>query len=149
MTGFSIFSFEERRWGFLIVRLRKRILRFPGFEDRITHFRKTPFAKNPPSSKNLLSPKNLLSSKNLPSSKNLYFQPAESKTRTYHGRVGSRRTAGWRRTGRRQNGSPRRQPSLVPSKASKTRVLNVSPEARTCEILCKPREEQSDRLTTG
>ena len=37
-----------------------------------------------------------------------------------------------------QNCSPRRQASLVPSKASKTRRLNVSPEARTSEILCKP-----------
>ena len=39
--------------------------------------------------------------------------------------------------------------SYVPSKASKTRRLNVSPEARTSEILCKPMEEQSPRLTTG
>ena len=46
--------------------------------------------------------------------------------------------AGPGRTGRRQNSSPRRQASLVPSKASKTRLLNVSPEARTSEILCKP-----------
>ena len=28
-------------------------------------------------------------------------------------------------------------------------VLNVSPEARTSEILCKPMEEQNPRLTTG
>ena len=53
------------------------------------------------------------------------------------------------RTGRRQNISPRRQASLVPSKASKTRRLIVSPEARSSEILCKPVEEHSDRLTTG
>ena len=57
--------------------------------------------------------------------------------------------AGLGRTGRRQNSSPRRQASLVPSKASKTRLLNVSSEARTSEILCKPMEEQSPRLTTG
>ena len=45
-------------------------------------------------------------------------------------------------TGCQQNGSPRRQASHVPSKASKTRRLNVSPEARTSEFLCKPMEEQ-------
>ena len=74
---------------------------------------------------------------------NLFVEsPVESKTRTYHGRVGSRRTAGWRarlgRTGCQQNCSPRRLASLVSSKASKTRRLNISPEARTSEILCKP-----------
>ena len=55
------------------------------------------------------------------------------------------------RTGRRQNISPRRRASLVPSKASKTqtRLLNVSPEARTSEILCKPMAEHNERLTTG
>ena len=84
------------------------------------------------------------------------IQLVESKTRTYHGRVGSGRTAGRRgggagsgRTGRRQNISPRRQASLVPSKASKTRRLNVSPEARTSEFRCKPMEEHNDRLTSG
>ena len=71
-------------------------------------------------------------------------KPVESKTRTYHGRVGAgRRTAGRRRgagpgrTGRRRIGSPRRQPSLVPSRASNTPVLNVSSEARTSETLSK------------
>ena len=59
--------------------------------------------------------------------------PVESKTRTYHGRVGAaQRTAGRRggagqsRTGRRRVGSPRRQPSLLPSRQSKTNVLNDS-----------------------
>ena len=33
--------------------------------------------------------------------------------------------------------------------ASKKRRFNVSPEARTSEILCKPTEEQNQRLTTG
>ena len=42
------------------------------------------------------------------------------------------------RTGRRQNSTPRRQASLVPPKASKKPCLNVSPEARTSETLCKP-----------
>ena len=71
-----------------------------------------------------------------------YFPPVESKTRTYHGRVGSGRTAGRTagpgRTERRQNSSPRKQASLVPPKASRTRPLNVFPEARTSKILYKP-----------
>ena len=64
----------------------------------------------------------------------------ESKTRTYHGRVGSgRRTAGRRggagscRTGRRRIVSPRRRPSLAPPKASNGPVLNDSSEERTSE----------------
>ena len=82
--------------------------------------------------------------------------PAESKTRTYHGRVGAgRRTArrrgqavpGWR--GRRRFGSPRRHLSLVPTRVAKTTVQNVSSEARTKEFLCKPAEEQNPRLTRG
>ena len=39
--------------------------------------------------------------------------------------------------GCQQNCLPRKQESLVLSKASKTRRLNVSPESRTSEILCK------------
>ena len=46
--------------------------------------------------------------------------------------------AGPGRTGRRQNSTPRRQASFVPPKASKTRLLNVSPGARTSKILCEP-----------
>ena len=46
-------------------------------------------------------------------------------------------------------GSPRTQPSLLPPKASKTIVLNVSSEARTKESLCKPKEEHNERLTRG
>ena len=38
---------------------------------------------------------------------------------------------------------------LAHSKASKKRRLNVSPEARTSEILFKPMEEQNPRLTTS
>ena len=53
------------------------------------------------------------------------------------------------RTGCQQNCSPRGQASPVPPKASETRRLNVSPEARTSEILCKPMEEQNPRLTRG
>ena len=68
--------------------------------------------------------------------------PVEPKTRTYYGRFGSGRPADGRagsgRIGCQQNWSPRRQASLVPSRASKTRRLNVFPEARTSEILCKP-----------
>ena len=77
-------------------------------------------------------------------------RPVESKTQTYHGRVGTgRRTAERRggadpgRTARRRIGSPRRQPSLVLSKASNTSVLNDSSEARASEILCKSKEEQN------
>ena len=74
----------------------------------------------------------------------------ESKTRTYHGRVGSgQRTAGQRggaepgRTGHRRIGSIRGQLSLFPSKASSTTVLHVSSEARTSEIRCKPMEDKN------
>ena len=38
---------------------------------------------------------------------------------------------------------------IVPSKASKTIRFNVSREARTSEILCKPTEEVNPRLTSG
>ena len=83
-------------------------------------------------------------------------RPVESKTRTHHGRIGSgRRTAGrWSgagpgRTGRRRIGSPRKQPTLVLPKASKIPVINVSLEALTKEIPCKPMEKQKPRLTGG
>ena len=52
-------------------------------------------------------------------------------------------------TGRRLVGSPRRQPSILPSRVPKTTVLNVSWGARTKETLCKPKEGQNKRLTTG
>ena len=48
-----------------------------------------------------------------------------------------------------QNYSPRKQKTTVPSKASKKRRFNVSPKARTSEFLCKPTEEQNQRLTIG
>ena len=80
----------------------------------------------------------------------------DSKTRTYPGRGGARRRTAARRAGaaqgrmgRRRVGSPRKQPSLLPSlpsRASKTTVLNVSSEARIKEILHKSME-QSSRLT--
>ena len=69
--------------------------------------------------------------------------------------MAGRRTAGRRggtgrgRTGHRQVGSPRRRPTLWPSRASKTLVLNDSSQARTNEIPCKPVEEKNVRLTTG
>ena len=55
------------------------------------------------------------------------------------------------RTGCQQNCSPKRQASFVPFKESNTCRLNVFPETRTSEILCKPKpmEEQNPRLTTG
>ena len=64
-------------------------------------------------------------------------------------RGGGAGSAGSGRTVCQQNCPPRGQSFLIPSKASKTRRSNVSPEARTSEILCKPMEEQSPRLTTG
>ena len=57
--------------------------------------------------------------------------------------------AGSGRTGCQQNCSHRGQASLAPANASKKRLLDVSPEARTSEISFKPMEEQSPRLTTG
>ena len=53
------------------------------------------------------------------------------------------------RVGRRRVCSRRTQPSLVPARASKTTVLNNSPEERTKEILCKPLGEHSPRFTSG
>ena len=57
------------------------------------------------------------------------------------------------RTGCQQNISPRRRPSLVPSKASNSRRLNGFPEARTSEIKCKPnagtKSPIDPRLTRG
>ena len=58
----------------------------------------------------------------------------------------SARQGGRERSGKikcQQNYSPKKQNSTVPSKASKKRRFNVSPEARTSEILCKPTEEQN------
>ena len=57
--------------------------------------------------------------------------------------------AGSGKIGCQQNFSPRKHKPTVPSKASKKRRFNVSPEARTSEILCKPMEEQNQRLTRG
>ena len=57
--------------------------------------------------------------------------------------------AGSGRIGCQQNCLSMRQASLVLSKASKTRRLNVSPEPRTSEILCKPKKEQNPRLTSS
>ena len=66
-------------------------------------------------------------------------------------RRGARRggRAGSGRTVCQQDCSPREESFLAFSKASKTRRLNVSPEARTSEIVCKPMEEQNPQLTTG
>ena len=63
---------------------------------------------------------------------------------------GARRGGGARsgKTRCQQNCSPRTQGSTVLSKAPQTNRLNVSPEARTSEILCTPMEEQSPLLTT-
>ena len=78
-------------------------------------------------------------------------EPLEFKTRTYHGRVGSRRTAGQRR-GTWQGGTPTEQ---FAQKRSVTRILqgieDTSPERfprSTNKRLCKTIEEPNERLTT-
>ena len=81
--------------------------------------------------------------------------PKLSNPKPGHTAGGSGRSA--RRSGRagsdkigcQQDYSPRKQKSIVPSKASKKRCFNVSPEARTSEIPCKQMEERNDRLTRG
>ena len=57
--------------------------------------------------------------------------------------------AGSGKIGCQQNYSLRKQKSTVPCKPSKKRRFNVSPQARTSETLCKPTEEQNQRLTNG
>ena len=64
----------------------------------------------------------------------------------------SARRSGRARSGKiacQQNYSPTKQKFTDPSKASKKRRFNVFPEARTCEIQCKPTEGQNQRLTRG
>ena len=82
------------------------------------------------------------------------IQPVESKTRTYHGRVGAAHggAAGPGRAG--QDGTPTDWFAQVTTdprspQASWTTVLNDSSEARTTEFLCKPMEERQPRSTSG
>ena len=76
--------------------------------------------------------------------------PKPGHTRSVSGRSAQRSgRAGSGKIKCKQNYAPRKQKSTVPSKASKKRRFNVSPETRTSEILCKPTEEQNQRLTTG
>ena len=76
-----------------------------------------------------------------------------SKSRTYHGQVGSGPTAGRRgRVG--QDWTPTKQfaqETSVPRtlQASKTRRSNVSPEARTSEILCNLSNPKPGHTTGG
>ena len=56
---------------------------------------------------------------------------------------------GWMLPGRRRVDAPRRKSSILPSRAPKRTVLDVSSEARTKEILCKPNKEHNVRLTSG
>ena len=82
---------------------------------------------------------------------NMSLYLSESENPDIPRAVGSERPAGWP-GGVGQDWMPtelfaQETKSIVPSKASKTRRLNVSPEARTSEILCKPMEEQNHRLT--
>ena len=70
------------------------------------------------------------------------------------GRGGSGRGgAGQGGKGRRRVGAPRKQPSILPSREPKTTLLDISSEARTNEILCKPnrgtQRAVDDRLTSG
>ena len=69
------------------------------------------------------------------------------------GRVGAHgRAAGWDPAGwdaDRTVRPGRIQASPAPPKASKTCLLNDSPEARTSEIPCKTMGEPNERLTTG
>ena len=85
---------------------------------------------------------------------------AVSKPQSYHGWVAARqRTAGrWGGAGRDGTGHqriapPRKQPSLLPSRALKTTVLDDSSEARTKKYFFKRMEEHSntgdDRSTSG
>ena len=85
----------------------------------------------------------------------LIFLSSPTPGYVYHGRIGAgRRTAGrgggagTGRTRRRQVGSPKKQPMLLPSLPAKKSVLGVSLEARTNEFLCKPME-QKQWLTRG
>ena len=125
MGGYSLFGSEDRRWG----------LRFsaPKNEERSGVLRRNPLRRLTPPFFEL----------NLSSPKPGHTTGGSSR--------GARRGGGAEsvRTGCQQNCSPRRQASLVLSKASKTRRLNDSPKARTSEILCKPVEEQNPRLTRG
>ena len=80
-------------------------------------------------------------------------QHVESKTRTYHGQFGSGRPAE-RPGGIGQDWVPtelfaQKTKASVPSKGSRKRRFNVSPKARTSEILCKPMEEQNQWFTSG
>ena len=80
--------------------------------------------------------------------------PKPGHTTSGSGRGARRsRRAGSGKIGCQQNYSPRKQRSTVPSKASKKRRFNVSPEARTNEILCKPNTATKPavnmRLITG
>ena len=78
--------------------------------------------------------------------------PVESNARTYHERFGSERPAE-RPGGFGQDKVPtelfvgKKKIHRTFKKASKRHRVNVSPEARPSEILCKPTEEQNHRLT--
>ena len=67
--------------------------------------------------------------------------PRASRSRAAHGEAAGRGGAALRRTGRRRICYPRKQSFLLPSRASKTTVQNVSSEARTKKILCKPKRK--------
>ena len=68
---------------------------------------------------------------------------ASDRSARWSGRAGSGKI------GCQHKYSPRKHKSTVPSKKSKKRCFNVSPEARTSEILCEPTEESNQRLTSS
>ena len=81
-------------------------------------------------------------------------KPVESKTRTYHGWVGSGRP-GFRPGGVGQDWVPTELSFAQETKGQRTLQktkkcrFKVSPEARTSKILFKPTKEQNHRLTRG
>ena len=81
------------------------------------------------------------------------FASVESNTRTYHGRVRSKRQAE-RPDGVGQAWMPtelpaKKQKTTVFTKASKKNRFNISPEAQTSEFPFKPTVQHNQRLTTG
>ena len=79
----------------------------------------------------------------------VYLSSPKPGHTTGRSRRGARRGggAGSGTTVRQQNCAPREKSFPALSKASKTRRLNVPPEAQISEFLCKPMEEQNPRFT--
>ena len=83
---------------------------------------------------------------------NVYYQPGPKPGHTTGGSgrgKGRGGGAGSGRTGRRQNSSSRRQASLIPPKASKTRRLNGLQKREQAKPYLNRMREQNHQLTTG